>query len=396
MAGLQFDREKVLAAMDAVAERTMRMDLTWDWPCGVAYYGICEAAQASGNDRYLSLVQERVDELMSLGLPPVTVNTCSMGHCCLTLFERTGEAKYREAAERLLRYLAHDAPRFGEGILQHTVSAKDDFPEQCWADTLFMAAFFLLRAGVLFSDEAMVDDALLQYGGHIRYLQDASSGLFYHGYDNRSQSHMSGFYWGRANAWAAYTMAQVDVRLPECYLYPKYMDVAGSLSEQLSALKLVQTENGLWRTILDDPDSYEEVSASDPQHQVHHPGGETDGEVQQLGDGGGDKAAEGGGDLLPVEGELLPDGAGDLVVLGQAGDPGARLPGQEPAGRQRVLSAAHGLPQLHGYDPAHQGRLPQGARSAERRWETQPGGRAVPETGGGPALRGAGCVPGHP
>ena len=30
MAGLQFDREKVLAAMDAVAERTMRMDLTWD------------------------------------------------------------------------------------------------------------------------------------------------------------------------------------------------------------------------------------------------------------------------------------------------------------------------------------------------------------------------------
>ena len=262
MAGLQFDREKVLAAMDAVAERTMRMDLTRDWPCGVAYYGICEAAQASGNDRYLSLVQERVDELMSLGLPPVTVNTCSMGHCCLTLFERTGEAKYREAAERLLRYLAHDAPRFGEGILQHTVSAKDDFPEQCWADTLFMAAFFLLRAGVLFSDEAMVDDALLQYGGHIRYLQDASSGLFYHGYDNRSQSHMSGFYWGRANAWAAYTMAQVGVRLPECYLYPKYMDVAGSLSEQLSALKLVQTENGLWRTILDDPDSYEEVSAS--------------------------------------------------------------------------------------------------------------------------------------
>jgi unsaturated rhamnogalacturonyl hydrolase len=27
-------------------------------------------------------------------------------------------------------------------------------------------------------------------------------------------------------------------------------------------LKLLQTENGLWRTILDDPESYEEVSAS--------------------------------------------------------------------------------------------------------------------------------------
>lgn len=73
---------------------------------------------------------------------------------------------------------------------------------------------------------------------------------------------MSGIYWGRANAWAAYTMSQVGSILPECYLYPKYMDVAGSLNEQLAALKIVQTENGLWRTVLDDPESYEEVSAS--------------------------------------------------------------------------------------------------------------------------------------
>jgi len=40
------------------------------------------------------------------------------------------------------------------------------------------------------------------------------------------------------------------------------MDVAGSLSEQLAALKLLQTPGGLWRTLLDDGDSYEEVSAS--------------------------------------------------------------------------------------------------------------------------------------
>ena len=67
---------------------------------------------------------------------------------------------------------------------------------------------------------------------------------------------------GRANAWAAYTMAQVGVRLPQCYLYPKFLDVVGSLNDQLAALKLYQTENGLWRTIVDDAASYEEVSAS--------------------------------------------------------------------------------------------------------------------------------------
>jgi len=73
---------------------------------------------------------------------------------------------------------------------------------------------------------------------------------------------MSGFFWGRANAWAAYTMSEVGRILPECYLYPKFLDIVGSLNEQLSSIKLLQTENGLFRTILDDEESYEEISAS--------------------------------------------------------------------------------------------------------------------------------------
>ncbi len=108
----------------------------------------------------------------------------------------------------------------------------------------------------------MINDALNQYYWHIKYLQNRETGLWYHGYNNITKDHMSGFYWGRANAWAAYTMSVAGQVLPECYLYPKYMDIAGSEEEQLSALKLYQTENGLWRTILDDEDSYEEVSAS--------------------------------------------------------------------------------------------------------------------------------------
>jgi unsaturated rhamnogalacturonyl hydrolase len=159
-------------------------------------------------------------------------------------------------------YIRKDALRFGDHVLQHTVSANNDFPEQAWADTLFMAAFLLLRVGVKLKDEDIIEDALNQYYWHIKYLQNPDTGFFYHGYNNIDKSHMSGFYWGRANAWAAYTMSQVGLILPEAYLYPKFLEVVGSLNEQLSALKLVQTENGLWRTILDDEESYEEISAS--------------------------------------------------------------------------------------------------------------------------------------
>lgn len=260
---LDFDKKQIEQVIDRIVKRTMNMDLTWDWPCGVAYYGICEAYEKTKNEEYLKLLKDRVDELIELGLPKVwTVNACAMGHCLLSLYNATGEQKYMDILMTKIEYIQKHALRFGDNVLQHTVSAKNDFPEQAWADTLFMAAFLLLRVGVHLKDKEMIDDALNQWYWHIKYLQNPGNGFYYHGYNNITKDHMSGIYWGRANAWAAYTMSKVGSILPECYLYPKYMDVAGSLNEQLSALKTVQTENGLWRTVLNDESSYEEISAS--------------------------------------------------------------------------------------------------------------------------------------
>lgn len=262
MAGLEFNKKEIEDIVDKIVVRTMRMDMTWDWPCGVAYYGISRAYEVTKNEKYLNLMKERIDEYIELGLPTWTVNTCAMGHCLITLYEATGDEKYWDIAMSKIDYIRNKALRFGDSVLQHTVSANNDFPEQAWADTLFMAAFFLLRVGVKLKDEEMIEDALNQYYWHIKYLQNPDTGFWYHGYNNIEKGHMSGFYWGRANAWAAYTMSQVGIILPEAYLYPKFLEIVGSLNEQLASLKTVQTENGLWRTILDDEESYEEVSAS--------------------------------------------------------------------------------------------------------------------------------------
>ena len=235
---LKYDRERILQAVDKIVKKTMQMDMTWDWPCGVAYYGVAAAYERTGREEYLTLLKNRVDELISLGLPQVwTVNTCAMGHCLITLYQATGEERYWDLVMSKMKYLRTQALRFGDRVLQHTVSPKNDFPEQAWADTLFMAAYLMLRVGVISRDEELVNDALNQWYWHINYLQDPEKGFYYHGYNNISGDHMSGIYWGRANAWAAYTMSRVGWTLPECYLYPQYMDVSGSLSEQLSALR---------------------------------------------------------------------------------------------------------------------------------------------------------------
>jgi len=262
MIKLDFDRKEILNKIDKMVQKTLSMDLVWDWPCGVAYYGISEAITVTDNESYIKGLKERVDNYMQLGLPDWNVNACAMGHCLLSLYDLTGEEKYFDTALSKIDYLRSRALRFGEKVLQHTVSSKNDFPEQAWADTLMMAAFFMLRVGVINSDKELINDALNQYYWHIEYLQDPATGLWYHGYNNINKDHMSGFFWARANAWAAYTMSQVNKVLPEPYLYPQYMDVDCSLRDQLTGLKALQTKDGLWRTILTDEESYEELSAS--------------------------------------------------------------------------------------------------------------------------------------
>ena len=128
MLKLDFDENEIRQVIDKIVKRTMRMDLTWDWPCGVAYFGIADAYEKTGNEEYLELLKNRVDELIELGLPSVwTVNACAMGHCLITLYKATGEQKYWDIVMSKIAYIRKDALRFGDNVLQHTVSAKNDF-----------------------------------------------------------------------------------------------------------------------------------------------------------------------------------------------------------------------------------------------------------------------------
>jgi len=261
MPALRFHDSEIIEVIDRVVERTFRMDFSWDWPGGVAFYGVCEAYAATGKAEYLDRLKAWVDDNMEDGLPKLSVNGVSVGHSLLTLYEVTKDERYIETAKEMAEYLTHQAVRFGDGIFQHTVNSETyNFPEQAWVDTMFMAGYFLLRIGKLLGRDDYFADGLRQYHGHENVLQDSRTNLYYHGWDNIAGNHMSGVHWARGNAWAALTMARALELVPVDL--PNFMVIEGSLRDQLSALVRLQDESGLWHTILDDPSSPLETSGS--------------------------------------------------------------------------------------------------------------------------------------
>ncbi|PAD75799.1 glycoside hydrolase family 88/105 protein [Paenibacillus campinasensis] len=261
MPALVYDEDRIRQTIHQIVDRTFRMDFSWDWPGGVAFYGVCQAYEATGNMEYMEKLKAWVDDNMEDGLPKLSVNGVSIGHSLLTLYEVYEDARYIETAKAMAEYLKHDAVRFGNGIFQHTVNSETyNFPEQAWVDTMFMAGYFLLRIGSLLNEEDYLEDGLRQYHGHEDCLQDTVTNLYYHGWDNIAGNHMSGVFWCRGNAWAAVTMARALELVP--VTHPSFMIIEGSLRDQLSALVRLQHESGLWHTIVNDPDSPLETSGS--------------------------------------------------------------------------------------------------------------------------------------
>lgn len=261
MPPLIFDQQEIRSVIDRIVDRTFRMDFNWDWPAGVAFYGVAEAYEATGSGKYIDLLKTWVDEKLEDGVPKLSVNGVSIGHCLITLYRATSDNRYMEVAIQMADYLKHEAPRFADGIFQHTVNSETyNFPEQAWVDTMMMAGLFLVRMGDALGREDYMMDGIKQYHGHEMFLQDEATNLYYHGWDHLAQNHMSGIFWARGNAWAALTMAKaleiVDVALPA------FMIIEGSMRDQLSALVRLQSEEGLWHTVLNDDTSYLETSGS--------------------------------------------------------------------------------------------------------------------------------------
>ena len=172
-------------------------------------------------------------------------------------YEKTGDLTYREAAEKMLRYLLHKAPRTGNHSICHNqVSFHEGYSaNQVWVDSIYMAPPFLAVMGEL-------KEAVAQIEGYVDYLKDEKTGLLYHIYDAGRECFVRKKLWATGNGWALLGMA----RVAETALHKGDEEVAGIMIQQsreiLDAMLKYQLPDGRFHDILDEPDSFIEGTAA--------------------------------------------------------------------------------------------------------------------------------------
>lgn len=240
----------------------------WDWPQGVGLYGLLKMMQYQGTQEYKDFLYNWFKQNIAQGLPSRNINTTTPLLTLVELNEEYHDPEFEALCVDWAKWLMECIPRTREGGFQHVTSANGDRQgvrlneSEMWIDTLFMTVLFLNKMGQKYHDQEWIDESIKQVLMHIKYLYDKHTGLFYHGWSFNRMDNFGGIFWCRGNSW--FTLGILDY----VDMFKGTMDkglktyIVDTYKAQVKALKALQSDTGLWHTVLDDPTSYEEVSGS--------------------------------------------------------------------------------------------------------------------------------------
>ena len=232
----------------------------WDWEVGVGLYGMLRDAEARQSDVMLDQLGRWFDRQIARGLPAKQVNSTAPMLTLACLAESANRADWSALCEEWANWLLNELPKTAEGGFEHVVK-EGRRPGQLWDDTLFMAVLFLAQCGRMTKRDDWIAEAHYQFLVHIRFLADTASGLFFHGWTFEGRHNYARALWARGNAWLTIAIPEVFVIAP-----PANPAMARYLTSvfvtQVEALARLQNEDGMFHTLLDDPSSPVEASAT--------------------------------------------------------------------------------------------------------------------------------------
>lgn len=231
----------------------------WEWTQGVGLFGFWRLYERTGEQRYLDLLLRYYDEQLDGGLPTKNVNTTAPMLALSYIYEETGNERYGRICDEWAEWIMTALPRTIAGGFQHITSDTLN-DQELWDDTLFMAVLFLANMGRIRHNPEWIEEAEYQFLIHIKYLTDRRTGLWFHGWTFNGRHNFVEALWGRGNSWVTLAIPEF-LRISDCKGSVRRF-LTEALKEQAEALEKFQDTSGMWHTLVNDPTSYTEASAT--------------------------------------------------------------------------------------------------------------------------------------
>ncbi len=223
------------------------------------WFGALRFASATADKNMLQQLEARFTPLLGENSAamqtPNHVDNTVFGIVPLQLYMQTGNKTYYDIgidfADRQWTVPQNPKPENVEKYKDLSTKGLT-WQTRYWIDDMYMITAIQSQAYVASKDEKYINRAAHEMIAYLDSIQ-RPNGLFYH-------HETAPFFWCRGNGWMAAGSADLLTYLPENN--PNRARILQEYRKMMATLKSYQNEEGLWRQLIDESDTWTETSGS--------------------------------------------------------------------------------------------------------------------------------------
>ena len=227
------------------------------YPETCTWYGALNFAKLTNDETLKQRLVQRFQPLFgsrdTLLPKPDHVDYAVFGSVPFELYMQTKDQKYLDLAKRYSdnQWAQPSGPR-ANALSWYYHNKGMSWQTRMWIDDMFMITAVQSQAYRATGDENYINRAAKEMVLYLDSLQ-RPNGLFYHAPDVP-------FFWGRGNGWMAAGMSELLRSLPKNN--PDRDRIMQGYKTMMASLLKYQAEDGMWRQLIDDPQSWKETSCA--------------------------------------------------------------------------------------------------------------------------------------
>lgn len=230
------------------------------YPETCTWYGALTFAKLSRDPELTAKLIARFEPLFGaekrLVPRPAHVDATVFGAVPLELYLQTKQTRYRDLglpfADKQWEKPTGDAWERLKPEVKGWVERGLSWHTRFWIDDMFMITMVQSQAYRATGDRKYIDRAAREMVAYLDELQQPN-GLFYHAPDVP-------FFWGRGDGWMAAGMSELLRSLPDNH--PQHARIMTGYRKMMAALLQHQGVDGMWRQLIDQPESWPETSST--------------------------------------------------------------------------------------------------------------------------------------